>query len=174
MSQSTSPVLNNNVLAFIGLSNEFCETLEQVRQFESPTQLVDAMVRLLPRIYISATDLRIDVMEEREGYVDSVLEEEYYDSIRRSIEALLGEDDAYLEVFEEDMKYSDTPVSASIAEGLCDIFQVLYNFISTIRSGDITDDAMADAVTSVKEDFDNYWSATLCNVLRAVNHLAHT
>ncbi len=40
----------------------------------------------------------------------------------------MGEDDVFLETFEEDMKYSDTPVAASVSESLADIFQPLYNF----------------------------------------------
>ena len=101
----------------------------------------------------------------------SALEEDYYESVRRGIESIMGEDDVYLEVFEEEMKYSDTPVSASISEGLSDIFQVLYNFLSTVR--DATDEVTGLALLEVRNDFRNYWSATLCNVLRAVNHIAY-
>ncbi len=85
------------------------------------------------------------------------------------MEELMGADDVYLEVFEEDMKYSDTPVAASISEGLADIFQALYNFINTIR--DATDETMQVALLGIRDDFRAYWSATLCNVLRALNHL---
>lgn len=85
------------------------------------------------------------------------------------METLFGEDDMYLEVFEEDMKYSDTPVAASISEGLADIFQVLYNFINTAREA--TDETLVTALMAVRDDFRAYWSASLCNVLRALNHL---
>jgi hypothetical protein len=88
------------------------------------------------------------------------------------MEALIGEEDTYLEVFEEDMKYSDTPVAASISEGLADIFQVLFNFISTIR--DTNDETVSLALLSVRDDFRAYWSATLCNILRALNHIKMT
>jgi len=67
------------------------------------------------------------------------------------------------------MKYSDTPVAASISESLADIFQVLFNFISTIREA--TDETVRVAINSVRDDFRSYWSATLCNVLRALNQL---
>lgn len=171
MSTNQNIVLNHNSVAFIGLCKEYCETLESVSQMESPEELTGAMVHLLPRLYITATDLKVDDMFVEDAYVDNALEEDYYDSVRRSIETLLGGDDVYLEVFEEDMKYSDTPVSASIAEGLCDIFQVLYNFMAAIRGGDVTDDIMAGALASVRDDFHSYWSGKLCNVLRAVNKL---
>ncbi|MDE6831447.1 MAG: DUF5063 domain-containing protein, partial [Muribaculaceae bacterium] len=107
--------------------------------------------------------------EDEEPLIDSALEEEGYESVRRDVAALMGEDDIYLEVFEEDMKYSETPVSASIAEGLADLYQVFFNFIYTVQ--DTTDEVTAMAILAIRDDFRAYWSATLCNVLRALNHL---
>lgn len=161
MSQSN---IKPNTLAFIGLSNEYCVAVENARESERD-DFVASMTRLLPRIYISASDLDADNLAD--SYIDEALDEDYYDSVRRNIETLLGEDDSYLEVFEEDMKYSDTPIAASIAESLADIFQVLYNFLETVR--DAPEDLINDAVTVVAEDFRHYWSRTLCNVLRALN-----
>ncbi len=161
MSQSN---IKPNALAFIGLSNEYCVAVENARESERD-DFVASMTRLLPRIYISASDLDAD--NQADSYIDEALDEDYYDSVRRNIETLLGEDDSYLEVFEEDMKYSDTPIAASIAESLADIFQVLYNFLETVR--DAPEDLINDAVTVIAEDFRHYWSRTLCNVLRALN-----
>ena len=87
------------------------------------------------------------------------------------MEELLGPDDVYLEVFEEDMKYSDTPVAASVSEGLADIFQSLYNFISTVR--DSTDEVVSGAIATETEEFRSFWSSTLCNTLRALNHIRY-
>lgn len=164
-------ILNTNAIAFIGLCNEYCNTLENARESEREA-FVESMLKLLPRLYISATDLTVNFIEDEEPYIDNVLDEDYYESVRRGIETLMGEHDVYLEVFEEDMKYSDTPVSASISEGLADIFQTLYNFLNTVR--DSTDEVTAIALLAVRDDFRGYWSATLCNVLRALNHLAYS
>ena len=81
----------------------------------------------------------------------------------------MGEDDTYLEVFEEDMKYSDTPVAASVSEGLADIFQAMYNFIESVK--DSTDATVELALAAMRDDFRSFWSAPLCNVLRALNHI---
>ncbi len=163
--------LNNNVVAFIGIANEYCNTLENCREMERE-DFVASMLKMLPRLYIMATDLKENLIMDEQGYIADALDEDYYDAVRRNAEALIGADDVYLEVFEEDMKYSDTPVSASITEGLADIFQVLYNFIATVRD-DATDDTVALAIESVREDFRNYWSQTLCNTLRALNAIAY-
>lgn len=166
-----SPVLNTNSIAFIGLCNDYCSTLENASELERE-QFVETMLKVLPRLYISATDLAVKYIEDEEPYLDTILDEAHYEIVRQHIATLMGEHDIYLEVFEEDMKYSDTPVSASISEGLADIFQVLYDFLNTVR--DSTDDVTALALLSVRDDFRAYWSATLCNVLRALNHIAYS
>ena len=162
--------INNNALAFIALCNEYCQALERAREADRDN-FVASMLRLLPRIYISASDLKIDSVLE-DAYIDGKLEEDYYDAIRRGVENLLGPDDTYLEVFEEDMKYSDTPIAASISEGLADIFQVFYNFLDTVK--DVPEELVILGLIAVKEDFEVYWSRILCNVLRALNQLRYS
>ena len=139
-------------------------------EVDAPT-LVSEMLKLLPRIYICASDLAVenDLRSDDEGWIESALTEEQYDDARRFVSELMGENDVYLEVFEEDMKYSDTPVSASISENLADIYQVLFDFLNTVRLG--TDETVNEAIRAVKASFREYWSATLCNVLRALNHI---
>lgn len=160
--------LNTNALAFIALCNEYCITIENARESDKD-EFVKSMLRLLPRLYISATDLATYVADEEEAYLESILEEDYYESVRRNIENLMGPEDVYLEVFEEDMKYSDTPIGASISEGLTDIFQVLYNFIGMVK--DAPEHLIPYSLVAVKDDFKSYWSRILCNVLRALNHV---
>lgn len=164
-----SKQLSPNSLAFIALSNEYCEAIETASAADRD-EFVNSMLRLLPRLYISATDLQPG--DDDMAYIDDALDEETYNAARRNIEMLLGEDDSYLEVFEEDMKYSDSPIAASISEGLCDIFQVLFNFLEAVK--DSTEEVIGSALMIVSEDFRHYWSRPLCNVLRALNHIKYS
>lgn len=167
--QTTS--LSPNTLAFMALSNEYCHALETAQE-SSPSEFAETMTRLLPRLYMTAAALTPSMaLLEEDAYIDNVLDEDYYESVRLGVENLLGADDVYLEVFEEDMKYSDTPISASIAEGLTDIFQVLYNFLDAVR--DATDETIDRAVEAVRDDFASYWSQKVCNVMRPLNHLRY-
>lgn len=163
------PRLSTNSLAFIALCNEYCQTAEQARESDQH-EFVAAMTRLLPRLYIAATDLQVEDCDN--AYIDPVMDEDYYEAIRRNIENLLGPDDTYLEVFEEDMKYSDTPIAASISEGLADLLQVCYNFVEMVK--DAPEHVINDALCAVKEDFRSYWSRILCNVLRALNQVRYS
>lgn len=167
----TTASLNTNQLAFIALCNEYCALAENAREMQRQ-EFIDAVLRLLPRIYISALDLKDDDIPNDEFYMSDSLDEEYYDSIRRNMEVILGPDDGYLEVFEEDMKYSDTPIAASISENLADIFQVLFNFVENVKGA--PDGIIKENLCAIKEDFGNYWSQKLCNVLRALNNLRYS
>lgn len=160
--------MESNAIMFVGLCDEYCRALEGAREADRD-EFVDRMLKLLPRLYISAYDIASGICSDREVYIEQALDEDYYDAVRRNVETLLGPDDMYLEVFEEDMKYSDTPVAASVSEGLTDLFQVFYNFVSTVR--DTTDETVSAALQEVSEDFRGYWSQILCNTLRAINHL---
>lgn len=167
-----TPKLTNNQLSVIALANEYCRSLELVASV-TPEEFIGSMVRLLPRIYISVSDLLPGQIEEEPDYsMDSIhLDEVYYDQIREGIAALLGEFDAYLETFHEDMQYSDTPIAATISESLADIFQVLYNFVEDVKVSD-TEEQLT-YLAALRDDFSSYWSQILCNVMRPLNELSH-
>ena len=154
-----------NSLAFIALSNEFCSAIENAMEFEKE-DFVAKMLKMWPRIYMTITD--IDIEESNEDfYALPYLDESVYDNLRSQLAALMGEDDVFLETFEEDMKYSDAPVSATISEDLADIYQQLYNFVASVR--DVDTEAINSIIITCKEDFASYWGQTLCNVLRAMH-----
>ena len=169
MSPNNSPKLTNNALAVLALANEYCQAIELAASVE-PRQFVEKAVRLLPRLYMAVNDLPLCDSCNDEYLLDAVhLDETYYNQVRQYIAALLGEDDTYLDTFEEDMKYSETPIAASISEGLADIFQVLYNLIEDVRHAD-PDDTM-EYLHELRQSFREYWSQTLCNVMRPLNEL---
>lgn len=159
--------LSPGCLAFIALCNEYCSMIENSVS-ATRSELVAGAVRLLPRIYISACDLEpgddVEIVD-----LEEAMDEPTYMELRGRLEELLGAADTYLEVFEEDMKYSDTPIAASVSEGLADLMQVMYNFIATVR--DATTDLIPGALAAMKEHFTDYWSQTLCNVMRPLNQL---
>ena len=160
--------ISPNSIAFIGLANEYCTTLANAQQYEQ-AEFVDSMLKLLPRIYISATDISIG--NEPEAYIEPYLDEDYYESVRHHVEMVMGPDDIYLEVFEADMKYSDTPISASIAEGLTDIFQDLFNFVNNVK--DAPQEQISDYVDVCKENFETFWGQRLCNVMKALHDIKY-
>ena len=162
-------VITNRLMEITSWATKYCALVEHASDY-LPKEFVEDMLDILPRIYLDFSDAELD-FGENEEYFSSYVDEDYYDAVRRKMETLLGEYDVYLETFEEDMKYSDTPVAASISESLADIFQPLYNFISIVRETD--GDSIRGAYTECRENFVSYWAQTLCNVVRALNNLRY-
>lgn len=152
------------------LATQYCVTLENASEFEKG-DFTARMCLLLPRIYLALLEHIPEVpAQEDELYGSaSYLDEDYYESIRRRLEALFGEDDMFLETFEDDMKYSDTPIAVSMAESLSDIFQALYNFAAVVR--DTGADGIERAYAVLYANFCEYWAQRLVNVLRPLNAL---
>lgn len=163
-----------NSLAFIALSNEYCQAIEAAGEAASPRRFVADMLRLLPRLYITASDLAPEPLlgGDDSPMLENFLSEDFYEQARQGVESLLGSDDVFLEVFEDDMQYSDTPLRATISENLADIFQVLYNFVTTVREA--PDYAANEALHAVREEFASYWSQRLVNVMRPLNQLRYS
>ena len=157
--------LSPNELAFIALANEYCHSLERAGENESRDQFVAQMLKLLPRLYITISDIDDDSYFEE--YIDQALEENVYDIVKQRVEQIMAEEDIYLEVFIEDMKYSDSPISASVAENLADLYQEFFNLIHSVQ--DALTETQHEMLCQCKMNFINYWGQTLCNVLRALN-----
>lgn len=162
--------LSANSITFIALTNEYCQLLEQ--PMYEKLEFLRRVQQLLTRIYVVVSDIPTDeTMLGFQTATRQLLQENQYDAVRRQVNALVAEDDVYLEVFMEDMKYSDTPVSTSISENLADLYQEFYNFIGSIE--DIEVAAQQLIIAECQEHFMAYWGTTLCNVIRAIHHILY-
>ena len=130
--------------------------------------LVARMLQLLPRIYITVSDIDQEYGYS-DYYIDGALDEMAYDQARDMLAAIMADDDVYLEVFLDDMKYSDTPIAVTVSENLADLYQEFYNFINAVR--DVPTEVQTELVGIEKDNFVQYWGQTLCNVLRALNSI---
>ena len=159
------------LIEIVGLCKDYCELCEGA--FEMTKQeFINRVLDLLPRIYWNFFDIEAQgVSLEEFDYFSSYVDEDLYESIRGRIAQLMGGDDTYLDTFEEDMRYSETPISATISEGMADIFQPLFNFVNIVK--DSEGSQLEDAYIQCKDDFENYWSQTLCNLLKAFNNLKY-
>lgn len=160
----------NRLLEITALAKSYCELCQEASEY-SKLELTERTLDLLPRIYWNFFDLEAGVSLEENEYFTSYVDEEIYESIRSRIAKVMGVDDTYLDTFEEDMRYSDTPISASISEGMADVFQPLFNFVSIVKDSD--GEQMEEAYINCKDDFESYWSQTLCNVMKALNNIKY-
>lgn len=159
-----NPALDKNTVEFVTVAAEYIVFIGNSGEKEKE-ELLDVLSKLLPLLYLKASMLP-DTAPDGFYLEESVTEPEY-DSVRSTLRAVLSDDDDYLEVFVEDMKYSDTPVVKSVSEDLADIYQALKNFIASYRSG--LEEVMNEALAVCTEGFRTYWGQVLVNTLRAVH-----
>lgn len=160
-------VYSKNVIEFVTVAAEYCSFLENGSEYDE-AQTTDALTKMLPLLYLKAS-LIPKVEIEFEVFPEITVDEEMYNFILGQIFHKFKTNDTYLEVFLEDMKYSDTPISASISEDLTDIYQDLKNFISIYQLG--IEENMYEALYTCQENFELYWGQKLVNVLRALHSL---
>ena len=95
-------------MEFVTVAAEFCGFLERVSE-QKRSQFVDTALKLLPLLYLKASLLpECERMEDFDP--ETFVTESDYEQLRREVAALMGDRDDYLEVFLDDMMYSDTPI----------------------------------------------------------------
>ncbi len=165
-SLSDNPVYNKNTIEFVAVAKSYCDFMDQLETTDK-AGFLDTTTKLLPLLYLKASLLPVNELISDEDPENFATEDQYAD-LAQTIAEMLGSDDAYLEVFHPDIRYSDTPVATFASENLADIWQDLFNFISVFRIG--YDDTMNDALFVCRTNFEQFWGQSLVNVLRALHN----
>ena len=121
MEKESQTIFDKNVIEFVTVAAEFCAFLERAERMKRST-FVDTSLKILPLLYLKAS-----MLPKCETIGDEALEtyvtEEIYEILRINLSGLMGDKDDYLDVFVQDMVYSDQPIKKSISEDLADIYQ---------------------------------------------------
>ena len=170
MKQQSQVIFERNTVEFVTVAAEYCAFIER-SEGQQRAEFVDTLLKILPLLYIKASMLpECEVMGE-DG-LEAFVTEDDYEVIRINLQELLADRDDYLDVFVEEMKYSDTPIRKSIAEDLADIYQVVKDFVCQFRSG--LNETMHDALAQCREHFAGYWGQTLVNTMRALHEVKYS
>lgn len=169
--EEVSVIYQPEALEFVAQATQYCIAMEQG---EMPTRrvVVQSLRQLLPTLYLGVN--RVPEVEAEDYFeeVPEVVTEADYEYVRRRMAAIMGEQDDYLDVLVEDMKYSDQPIRKSISEDLADIYQSLRNFVESYKQGN--EDTMLLALAQVREEYAQQWGAVLLNALRALHDVYYT
>ena len=169
MKQQSQVIFEHNTVEFVTVAAEYCAFIER-SEGQKRTEFVDTLLKILPLLYIKASMLpQCEVMGE-DG-LEAFVTEDDYEVIRINMQELMADRDDYLDVFVEEMKYSDTPIRKSIAEDLADIYQVVKDFVCQFQSG--LNETMHDALAQCREHFAGYWGQTLVNTMRALHDVKY-
>ncbi|MFO7620795.1 MAG: DUF5063 domain-containing protein [Bacteroidales bacterium] len=170
MTTNQDPLYSGTILEFVAAANEYCKYVERASEIKGD-ELLKILQRLLPYIYLKASllpDLEPFFEEENRK---SVKESDWI-AIHDTLRTRFGSADSYLEVFDERIRESDTPVTASLAENMADIYQDLKDFLILYHTG--TNELMNDALWECRLNFENYWGQKLVNSMRAIHQFLYS
>lgn len=156
---------SREVIEFVAVAKEFCGYLENIEE-EEVHSFLSKMQKFIPLIYLKGS-LLPHCESDSMGLVENRVTEEDYNLLHARLNQLLGEHDEYLEVFDEAMQYSETPVVNTISEKLADIYQDLKNFICAYRGGMV--EVIEEALWQLNNNFELYWGKACAGVLRAIH-----
>ena len=167
--EKNSPVYGRDVMELVTVAVEYCAFLEGA-EGKSRMEFVDTIVKILPLLYLKATLLPKYEMLDDDYYPEDFVTEDNYNIVRANISMLMEEKDDYLDVFMEDMKYSESPILTTVSENLADIYQELKDLAAAFQTGE--EPIMNDAVVICRQAFLDSWGRKLLAVLRALHEIS--
>lgn len=168
MDSRSKVIFERNSVEFVTVAAQFCSFLENAQDMERE-EFVDTALKMLPLLYVKALLLpEMELMDE-DDELENYVTEESYSLMNAQLADIMGDRDDYLDVFVEDMKYSDQPVTRYISEGLADIYQDIKDFIFVFKQG--VNRNMHNALAKCQENFRLYWGQKLVNTLRALHEV---
>lgn len=162
-------VYSRNTVEFVTVAAEFCAFLEQ-SEGRKRQDFVDTILKLLPLLYLKAS-LIPQIEEDEDFYAEEFVTEQNYEYLRSILSAIMAGEDDYMDLNNQEVRFSDEPVVRSVSEDLADIYQALKNFVETYKLG--IEYNMAEAVAAVSERFGLYWGQTLTDVLKALHRVKY-
>ncbi len=170
MSKKTDAVYSRNVVEFTAAAVEFCKYAEHGREMKGD-ELLKILQRILPYLYLKASLLPSLEPYFEDGNEKFVTESDWF-RIHDTLREKFGTADDYLEVFDEKITESDSPVVSSLSENMADIYQDLKDFLLLYQTG--TQEVMNDAVWECRQNFETFWGQKLTNSLRAIHKFIYS
>lgn len=168
MEEDFSCIYATEAIDFVAAATQYCICLES-QESQSRKDFVDRMRKLLPVVYLKASALAPIDTEHVLSDLEAFVTEGDYEYVKSKVAVLLGEQDDYLDVFVEDMKYSDCPIHKTISEDLADIYQYLRDFVETYKGEH--EESMYLSLGQVIDDFGQSWGQILVNTMRALHEV---
>ena len=171
MQEEGTPVHNyvysSALVEFVRAANAFCAFLEQLKDTEGRTFIVDS-VKHLSTVYASILNTG-----ETEPVLESpsepaVTEQEWSELFQR-IAMILGPHNDILRMVDEGEFDRSELVNHTISEDLADIYQELRDFTTIYSRG--MEELMNDAAWELKEHFAEHWGEKLLRALQSLHVL---
>lgn len=166
---SDNIIYSPSAIELVTVGVEFCAFIENESLIDRK-EWINKMLHILPLLYIKTSQLP-EIIQINEELPETFVKEEDYARVATNIASIIGEEDVYLDVFIEDMKYSDRPISSFVSEDIADIYQDIRNLISVYQYK--LDQQMNDALFVCQQHFKTYWGQKLVNVIRPLHSILY-
>ena len=163
-------IYQDDTISFVTVAAQTCLVLEHTAEMERD-EFIEKILCALPLLYVKTHMLAMPE-EMLDGEPQRFVQEDDYNYIRQGVKNLLGTDDAYLEVFLDDMRYNDEPITAYISEHLADIYQELKDMAANFQTGN--EAVMNDAIRACLLAFREHWGQKLVDVMRPLHAMKLT
>lgn len=152
--EQTYNIYSTELLEFAALGVRFAALVERP---EADEHFVDSMLRLLPQLYSSTLSLPQFLYNPDEDYIEEYITEHSYERVRLAIAEVLGEQDSFLRLAEEEGGQVSTV--AFVSESLADVYQHIGNLLGIIKERN--EIALPSAIGRCISIFREYWGAQL-------------
>lgn len=167
--QPQKALYSQNIIEFVTVAAEFIATME--RPNNNANLFLDRMLKISSLLYLKATLLPNIVClntDKESQYVT----EDLYNQVKNKIAELLGDKDDYLETFNPEMQYSETPIPACISENLADVYQDIKDMVLNFQTAN--EEVMENAIETCTENFKTIWGQKLLNSLGAMHNVYYS
>ncbi len=154
------------IIAFAKVGVDYLKLIEQEA---SPNVFVTEAIKLIPALYSMINTLPDNEFFAGYDFVEEYISEENYDYVRNRIKVVLGEKDRFLTTFNQEMKYSDTPLVGHISEAMADTYQHVANLLGVLR--DRNEEALPLAIGRCKLYWREYFGLQMTSALSALHQI---
>jgi hypothetical protein len=162
-------VFSKNVIEFVTVAKEFCLMVENIKLL-SGKSLSSQSQKILALLYLKAS-LLPDVKPEGDEANEKYLKEFEINYVRNKIEQKFDVHDVNLKITTHLNEIHEPSEIESVSEIYTDLYEEIFNFISSYRTGDIT--IMNDAVWECKQNFELVWGNKLLILLNALHIIVY-
>jgi hypothetical protein len=160
-------VYSDAVLNFVKQAGHFTAFLQEEGDVERK-DFVEGLLAVMPAMYsaiisVPSTD------PVYEGGNERFVSEEEWSAVYLRILRVMGSQNEYLDIPEEDEYDRMELISREISEDLADIYQDVKDFTELFRNG--TDELMNDALWECRLNFETYWGKKLLRVASALHRI---
>ncbi len=160
---------SKDIMEFATVGMEFCKRIENAKH-STREAFVGTMLKILPLLYIKAL-IVLKFKTDESFYLEHFVKEADYNAIAFGIAGTMKELDDYLDVFVDDMKYSEEPIHCTISESLADIYQEIADFLYIFKQN--YEESTYAALCEISDSFAERWGQILVNVMRPLHEIMY-